>query len=366
VASRISITRVTRLTELDCVGIPVVAAIRDNTVGESVTVCTGKGISTEVAELGSLAESLERYCAEPRERVPVHVSTVAQLEGCKVDPRELIVADWAPAFAELEWVGGFSVLSGAEVWVPANAVFFPYHPRNGRLLFAPNTTGLAVGSTLGDAMVRGLLECIERDAYSRAMALACMGHGAMFPLIAPVALGAEWDSWAKKLAHEGVNVMLREITGDLGIPTVLATIYEPGPRGPVRCHAGIAADFTLMEAAERAIAEAAQSRLTDIQGSREDLPEHSRRETAAAWFYEPSGEEVKTSMPPVPAEGRISRGDVLTGALAAVGLPEPVYVDLSLSETFLRTVRVVCPGLEMWAVDPSRRGIRVRKWLCEQ
>ena len=55
-----------------------------------------------------------------------------------------------------------------EMWVPASAVFHPYVSRLDLALFRTSTNGLASGNNLEEAVLHGLLEVVERDAWSLA------------------------------------------------------------------------------------------------------------------------------------------------------------------------------------------------------
>ena len=50
--------------------------------------------------------------------------------------------------------------------VPANAVYHPYIPEKTVKLFQSNTNGLASGNRLEEAVFHGIMEVVERDAWS--------------------------------------------------------------------------------------------------------------------------------------------------------------------------------------------------------
>ena len=52
------------------------------------------------------------------------------------------------------------------VFVPANAVYHPYIPERIARLFQSNTNGLASGNILEEAIFHGIMEVVERDAWS--------------------------------------------------------------------------------------------------------------------------------------------------------------------------------------------------------
>jgi YcaO-like protein with predicted kinase domain len=321
-----------------------------------VSVASGKGASPLAARVAALAEALERYCAEPRGRWPQVVARRGELAGRSLDPRRLILPeDFDPAWP-VDWCRG-NALDDAALWVPVNAVVFPYHPSaNAVRLLAAHTHGLAAGSTRAEAVVHGLLECIERDAYSRAVALASTGRGDAVPVVDLDAARRETADRIDRLTAAGLHVQLRDVTADTEVVTLLCTITD----GEL-CHLGIASHPDGRQALRRAIDEAAQSRLVDLQGAREDLPPRDGA-PVDPWFVSAGGArvvDVPVGWPPR------SMGEAL-GALRdrLIRLDiEPVVVDLSLPDVDMAVVRVIAPGLEVWAFDPSRIGSRARAWL---
>ena len=56
-------------------------------------------------------------------------------------------------------------MNDEEILVPANAVFHPL-PSDYKRLFRTNTSGLASGNVIEEAIFHGLAEVIERDAWA--------------------------------------------------------------------------------------------------------------------------------------------------------------------------------------------------------
>ena len=324
--------------------------------------CSGKGESPLEARVSALAEALERYCAEPRGRLEIVTAPAGELAGAVLDPVSLIVSPEIALGRPLDWCRG-TRLDGSPVWVPVNAVIFPYQesPRATRL-FAAHTHGLASGATRNEAIVHGLLECIERDCYARAIALASTGRGRLVPVIDP----GDAEAIVGQIAiirRAGFRILLRDLTADTAVPAVLCTISDG-----LLTHMGMAAHPDAAIALRKATIEAAQSRLTDLQGAREDLPaRNTNAETDTdPWFTE-AGDARIVSLPAASGSIGLKVEDVLAGIaarLAVITPPvEPAVVDLSLRGVDMAVVRVITPGLEVWAHDPSRIGPRARTWL---
>jgi len=122
-------------------------------------------------------------------------------------------------------------------------------------------------------------------------------------------------------------------------------------------------------AALRAFTEAVQSRLTTIHGTREDTykADFARRagyermkRINRKWF---EGTGVEASLDEMPT---FSSNDFLNDIrytlrrLLSVGLDEVVVADLTRTETEVPAVRVIVPGLEVYAMDKERAGKRLR------
>ena len=394
VAQRIGVQRIADLSALDDLGVHVVAAVRTPLDPASVSVCSGRGATVEAARIGALAEAIERWCAEPRGRI----ATVHAIEppGRFVGGAALCPARAPRADDTVAWLRGDDLIDGGPTWLPAQAVFYPC--RDQPLWFAPATHGLAAATTIADARLAALLECVERDAYSRAVALASVGRGdACPPVAAERVLGSVALHWLACAQRAGLVVRMRDVTGDTGIPTLLCTVAEPtadtlwappadaharqrgagprshlwappadaharqrgaGPRSHLWAHHGCAAALDAGVAADRALGEALQARLIDIQGAREDLP--MQRVAPDPWFLPPPPggrppRSVATANDPV---------ELIAGRLVAAGCGPPVAVDLSADDLPLRVVRVVVPGLEVWAEDPTRAGVRMERWCA--
>jgi ribosomal protein S12 methylthiotransferase accessory factor len=350
-ATRFGVSRLGSITRLDGVGLSTVTAVRRDPIGESISVCTGKGATDMEARVGALAEALERYCAEPRDRVPVVTARLDEQPDA-IAPDTFILPDDAAREGAIDWCRA-ATLGGRAVWVPANAVFFPYVPSAGaRVLFAPQTTGLAAGATLDEALVFALLECIERDAYSRALGLASVGRGEEIPVMDPDAVQAAAPQEFGALRSRGIDLLVRDLTCDTAVPCFLCTINDGS-----QAHFGAAARPNAVLALRHAMQEAAQSRLTDIQGAREDLPDHDPTVAVDPWFTSPGGARI------VDADGAQTVLAGLDARLKALTPPvEACGVDLTLSGVDMAVVRALTPGLEVWALDPSRVGARLRSW----
>jgi YcaO-like protein with predicted kinase domain len=251
------------------------------------------------------------------------------------------------------WIQGCDLVSGTGVWLPFETVHVSaaVPQPSGSGCFAATSNGLASGNHLLEAIVHALLEVIERDATAV--------WGARPPDIreqSVVDLRTVNDpdclSAIQLMQRAGHDPAVHETTSDTGIPSYLCEMREAHTdpeRTPVFSGLGCHLDRGI--ALLRALTEAAQSRLTLIAGSRDDL---SRRD------YDERGH------PPPPAAfrtfdsararaGRTFNEDFerIRDRLLSVGVEQIVAVDLTLPEFGIPVVRVVVPGLEGPDDDPD-------------
>ncbi len=111
----------------------------------------GKGTSEEQSTVSGIMESVERASAEPEHHEP---------------ERDRPEGDaWVPPWYPTEpgaWLPARDLTEGGTVHVPANEALHPW-PGDG---LPSHTSGLAAGRTREEAVVQGLLEVLERDAWS--------------------------------------------------------------------------------------------------------------------------------------------------------------------------------------------------------
>jgi len=356
------ITRVADITSLDRIGIPVFSSIRPTAEAGAISVYNGKGATPIEAEVSAMMEGIERYSGEiaGRETVTGRYSEISA-ENNALDPADLILPERVPADLVVPWVAGYDIMQGEEVLVPAHAVFHPLPMTCGRL-FRTNTNGLASGNTIEEATFHALMEVVERDAWSLVEVTKKTG-----PRIEGVADGLAADLLAK-FAAAGVEVTLRDITSDTGIPTGAAVADDVVLKDPALLTIGMGSHTSARIAVLRALTEVAQSRLTQIHGAREDTDTADVRRRIGYertkrlnrhWFAE-NGSIEFSGMPSFDSDDFLTDIGHVTDRLAAAGLSRVIVVDLTRPEIGIPVVRVIVPGLEMYAMDQDRMGRRCR------
>lgn len=353
------ITRVADITNLDRIGIPVFSSIRPMADLGAISVYNGKGATPTEARVSAMMEGLERYSAEVRDRV-LDINSFSRLDKA-LDPRDLILPDDADPNAMIPWVAGWDIMNDEEISVPANAVFHPL-PSDYRRLFRTNTSGLASGNAIEEAIFHGLAEVIERDAWALVEATRSIG-----PLIRDVQ-----DEQAKGLLDKfqaaGVDVYLRDITSDIGVATCAAASDDVRLRDPTLLTTGMGTHTSANIAVLRALTEVAQSRLTQIHGAREDTTladfrkqiGYERTKRLNRHWFEPREEKSFAEIPSFESDDFLIDIEYMLKKLEDAGLDRAIVVDLTREEIGIPVVRVIVPGLEISAVDPERVGKRCK------
>jgi len=355
------ITRIADITGLDRVGIPVFSCIRPAAADGAISVYNGKGATPLAARVSAIMEGIERYSAEVVGQ-PVTNARFADLgAGVAVDPVDLVLPEYADPDAPLPWVEGRDLVSGDSVLLPAHAVFHPL-PYGTPRLFRTSTNGIASGNTLEEAIFHALAEVIERDAWSIVESTRDAGPavtGAIHPTVRTL---------LDRFANANVPVVLREITSDVGVPTIAAVADDPVLRDPALLVIGMGTHTNPAVACLRALTEVAQSRATQIHGAREDTTTGDLRRTIGydrarrlnRYWFEAARTIEAGVVPALDTDDFLDDIRLVCDRLRGVGLDRVYAVDLTRPECGVPVVRVVVPGLECFAMDTERRGDRCR------
>ena len=356
------ITRVADITNLDRIGIPVFSSIRPAAERGAISVYNGKGATPAEARVSAMMEGIERYSAEVHDRqllVESHSRLSAGVEA--VDPGDLALPDGADPGMPMPWVLGYDLIGEEEVMLPASAVFHPL-PREYPQLFRTNTNGLASGNVLEEAVFHGLSEVIERDAWSLVEAAKRTG-----PRVTEVEDGLA-AGLIEKFAAAEVNVLIKDITSDVGVPTIAAASDDLRLKDPALLTIGMGTHTSAQVAVLRALTEVAQSRLTQIHGAREDTTTADFRRQIGYdrtkrlnrhWFGDSETRpfsEIKSQ----DSEDFLDDINLMLKRLEEAGMDRAIVVDLTREEIGVPVVRVMVPGLEQSAMDQDRRGKRCR------
>ncbi len=358
------ITRVAVVTGLDTLGIPVTMVTRP--MGRSLSVTQGKGLTTTLAKVSGLMEAIEQFHAETIDK-PLRYASYAELKPERaVDITHLIIeGQGASHDFPLLWVQGASLTDGLPAWVPFELVHLDYRlplpAGSGRFLASSN--GLASGNCLGEATCHALFEVVERHQ-------AELFYGRDVPSQASrrVDLSSVDDPACRALLElvvtARVSVAVWDLSEPLGIPCFLCDLVDEHPDvfRPLSRARGLGCHSSKGVALSRSITEAAQSRLTNIAGSRDDISTsglcHASNivnwQTAIRQHTHATQELCYGTIPSFQFDSFEEEQEWLVGRLTHAGFNEGVVVDLSKPDWPVTVVRVVVPGLLHFG--PSGRG----------
>ena len=355
------------ITQKDNIGIPVFSIARQSTAHGMTKVYNGKGPTPEQAKASAVMEAMERYSAELRDTDEIIYGTVdeAMDTGLTLDPAEMILPLRTLNYYRNEviaWCRGYEMFRGEEIWVPACAVYHPYFPDGDMQLFRYHTNGIASGNTIEEAILHSVLELIERDAWSvceyreRANADVIVEEGTLC------------SSLIRKFSDSGVEIHLKDLTSDIGIPTIGAAADDVRTKDPELLTIGVGTHLNPEVAAVRALTEVAQSRTTHKHGSKinaklqrisQEMGYENIKKANRVW-YSKSGNTVRLAdMKRLDTPYVLDDIEVVFDNLVRCGFDKVIAVDLTRPEVNVPSVRMIIPGLEVSTMDPEREGPRL-------
>lgn len=344
------ITRVADITGLDRLGIPTWCAVRPSS--RSIQVANGKGINHITARVSAIMESVEQWHAEFPEK-PFRKASAEELrrEGEAFVPANELPERKAVFLSDrraVNWVWGEQLPNLEPVWLPACTAFLaePY-------LVTWGTNGLASGNHLVEATLHALYEVIERDAMahvtrgalsfpkgeSRVIDLDTLPRG-------PVSILRD------RLRQAEVHLTLVRVESLAPVWTFWAVLTDPA--SPFSCSyvsVGHGSHLCPEVAAVRAITEAAQSRLTVIHGSREDLGgkayEFNQDLDCVRTFFERQAGDLGWNVMVDHSSNDLRQDlqNVLEG-LCRAGYTKVYRINMTNSRFGIPVVKILVPGLE--------------------
>jgi ribosomal protein S12 methylthiotransferase accessory factor len=375
-ARRVPITRVSDLTPLDPLGIPVFVAVTP--LARDLTTHAGKGACAMSARVSAMMEAVERVSAEQ----PIEPSLAT---GSLRELREAGIAAVDPALFELpsdssyeptsryRWVRSRELQRDADAWMAEDLVCTP--PRAG-ILREVDTNGLASGNTLLEATVHALCEVIERDVVSQlefATSFADSGEPRLrIRGVSLRSLPERAQAWVERSTEHGLGLSVQAVEGDLGVPVFRAFVIDPnypaesGPNAASFVGFGAHPDTGL--GVLRAISEAFQSRVGFIHGGRDSFNTFGgswRRQSLRARCDAVTlpATIACSELPSVQHTDLRDDLSFLLARLAAAGLDEAFVTELTRPELGIPVVRVRVPGLASFAVNRRRVGFRCLRHL---
>ena len=363
ITMEIGLTRTSKITHLDRLNIPIYTSVRPLAEEGAVSVYAGKGPTDIHAKVSSIMEAIERYSAEQQES-DENIIKKYDPEDC-LNPEELILPLNSYHDEEIEWTKATSIKTQEEIYVPSNAVYHPYNSENVHHIHLSNTNGLASGNQLEEAIFHGMMEVIERDAWS------------FFEVYkedkAEINCENTDNEYIRELLDKfeknNVSIKLLDLTIENQIPTIAAVSEDVTLKDPALLTLGIGTHLDPDIAAIRAITEVAQSRATQIHGTREDTTRANLlRQTGYErmkrlnkhWFKDCERTINIEDMPDRSSDSFKEDIEITMKLLEKSGITDAYYVDLT-RDINIPVVRVIIPQMEVYSVDTSRIGRRLKQ-----
>ncbi len=360
------------ITSVDNLGIPVFSVDRQRTAEGKPKYYNGKGVTLEQAKASAVMEAIERYSAEQQESDGVVVGTYETASGAMytVDPAELILPlntlD-VYRYKDIAWTQGFEMFRGKNILVPACAVYYPYFPKDDFQLFRWHTNGIASGNTLEEAILHALFEAIERDAWSIAEY-----RDRTYADIHVRDRDSVPGQLIQKFEDQGIEIHLKDLTSDLGIPTIGAAADDTRTKDPEMLTIGVGTHLNPEIAAIRALTEVAQSRTThkhgmkinaQLQKTSRELGYQKIKEINHMWYGRNGTQTCLEDMEDLSTPYVLDDIEVVLNRLMECGFDKVIAMDLTRPELGVPAVRMIVPGLEVWTMDNERMGPRLEgRW----
>lgn len=215
---------------------------------------SGTSFDKRSALLKLLGETIERYSMSAYDKQSLTYCSFNELlrrNKKALDPSELLLLPQLlknntekqgnVREVKFSWVTGKSLISNRNIQVPAQLVFVPYvYKKSEPMLQMQISTGAAAGETVHDAQYRGICEVIERDSF--------MIHYYNRISSKRIDLSLIKNEKISKLVNifnrYNLELCLNDITTDLAIPAVAATVVDRTGKGPAIC-VGLKAGFDM-------------------------------------------------------------------------------------------------------------------------
>ncbi|MFH8804535.1 TOMM precursor leader peptide-binding protein [Streptomyces sp. NPDC017936] len=261
---------------------------------------------------------------------------------------------------ELDWVHGWSLTRRRAVAVPEHVAYWDVPGDRPRVVYE-SSNGCGLGNSLEEAVLYGLFEVAERDAF-------LMAWYASTPLarVEPPPEDPETALLADRAELAGYRLVLLDATNDFGVPAVVAVCrYEGSHPGAPRMLLAAGAHHDPRVAIRSAVAEVVTNVL---ESARRSGPGNGLRDPARLLPMLDDPELVVTlddhvgvnSLAEAAPRLAFLFADTPTRSVAEAwpGAPEPV-ADLGvLLDATVR--RLTGEGLEVIAVDQTEPGLRDR------
>ena len=220
----------------------------------------GKGITEKQAYLSGSFELFERICSEYYGNLEIIRASYREVEDIAINMERAIGAvylhhdiDLFDPHMPIDWVWGYSLVKEKPILVPASMVYLAPCKFVGRFCEA-HSGGLAAGTTIEDAILQGLMEAVEHDAWMIWQANAITTPQVRKETIDDPAIAQVID----EIEQIGFRLIIRYQTTDIEVPVFLTWLVNEKDYSFYAWH-GYGANLDKGIALKRSITEANQS-----------------------------------------------------------------------------------------------------------
>lgn len=231
----------------------------------------GRTETRRTSETVAILEILERFAGHtPRRTQTLVRASYNEVRDQAIDPRDFVLhapeQQHEPGFAlapysddlQVDWIWAHSFRRDAPVLMPQQLAYYwladtPQSPVN-RFLY-DSSSGCALGGSVEEAMLYGLMESVERDAYLTTW------YGRFTPreLDLSTVNDARVQALVARSDAEGFELHVFDARLDIDVPVIWSMIVDPRPDAPVKSYCAAAAHFKPEQAIFSALVEVVTS-----------------------------------------------------------------------------------------------------------
>ena len=241
----------------------------------------GKGLTEADAVAGAIGEALERDCGCHHQPRLHRVATAEELGPTAIRPEEFVLYS-EPQYAgktlpyarpdparPITWIRCVQLPDHGEVYAPASLVYFDFAGQDREDFFTtPTSSGLAAGPGVEHAVLAGLCELIERDAF-----LVTWMNRLAVPAVDVRGVAGVAAAACRHFRRFGIEVTVLNVTTDLAIPAMMAIAVDRSGSGPAAV-VGLGCHLDPATAVTKAVSEIVQVRPGQVRRLRERAADH--------------------------------------------------------------------------------------------
>lgn len=278
IISKIGISRVAEISQLDSLGYPVFQTVRPNLFTHvrlgANTGSQGKGPTRDQAKISAIMEGIEGYCQEPKHTDCIYGSYNYLSKQYPVIPPDSIfhkpLARKASQSDNLVWTWVHCIDQATRVLIPAETVFFPFMSADFETQrhFTCGSNGVASGATYLEAVNHALYEVIERYYWGT---MEMHGDGLQIDYLYKSEFKNLFEKRLSSKLIDSIGLWAVRFKKGTNVPMVVAIYRSDGLK-----MRGYGCAASVESAVSRAVSEAVQAMTTIKSGAREDLGSHHK------------------------------------------------------------------------------------------